>query len=299
MYRWANQEPYDYVAYIDESGDTGLKAVKPLDPQGSSEWLVIGAYVVQRENEREIPGWVNNITQHFRGHQRYGFHFVDLNPAKKRAVCAAMATYPIRVFVIASNKKNMKGYHNPWASQLPSNNWFYCWLTRLLLERITHFVYHHSIRRYGSPRKIKLEYSNRGGLSYGQMDAYYTWLRYRSSAGQLVLPLGDLYWDVMDPSLLEVYAYESRAGLHLADAVAGSFFKAVDRHDTRACDPQFARLLEPRMARWPDSKRGQISGYGLKLMPNWKIARLSSDQAAIFRAFGYPKQWWAPAPNNP
>lgn len=32
---------YEYVAYIDESGDQGLQKVKPLDPGGSSEWLIV------------------------------------------------------------------------------------------------------------------------------------------------------------------------------------------------------------------------------------------------------------------
>ena len=30
-----------YVAYIDEAGDAGLKTVRPLDPSGASEWLIL------------------------------------------------------------------------------------------------------------------------------------------------------------------------------------------------------------------------------------------------------------------
>ena len=45
-----------YVAYIDESGDDGLARVKPLDPDGASEWFVLGSIVMpadpQRENQR-------------------------------------------------------------------------------------------------------------------------------------------------------------------------------------------------------------------------------------------------------
>jgi hypothetical protein len=32
---------YHYVAYVDESGDPGLDTVKPIDPGGASEWLVV------------------------------------------------------------------------------------------------------------------------------------------------------------------------------------------------------------------------------------------------------------------
>ena len=40
--------PVAYVAYIDESGDTGLGLVKkPDDPRGATEWLVLAALVVK------------------------------------------------------------------------------------------------------------------------------------------------------------------------------------------------------------------------------------------------------------
>ena len=298
MLRWKDQISYDYVAYIDESGDPGLRTVKPIDQTGSSEWLVVGATVVSRQSEPEVPSWVDSIVGGFRGHQRRGFHFTDLNDAKKRSACAQIATKPLRIFAVASNKKNMRGYRNPWAEQLSSDNWFYCWLTRLLLERITHFVKADSLKRHKEIRRVKLEYSNRGGLSYAQMNAYYSWLKHRSKGDRLVLPLGDLAWETMDPSLLEVHAHDDRLGLHLADAVAGAFFKACDKHDTGGCNPEFAKLFAPRMARYPDKNGGIISGYGLKLMPKMGIAKLDPDQAEIFRHYGYPKQWWAPAPNN-
>jgi Protein of unknown function (DUF3800) len=35
-----------YIAYIDESGDDGLSKVQPIDPNGASEWFVLGAIVV-------------------------------------------------------------------------------------------------------------------------------------------------------------------------------------------------------------------------------------------------------------
>jgi hypothetical protein len=124
--------PYEYVAYIDESGDPGLARVKGVDENGASEWLILGAIVVRRLNEEETYNWVNHITEGFRGHQRFGIHFTNLNPAKKLLACQRMVQLPLRCFVIASNKKNMKGYNNPFAALIPSKNWFYCWLTRLL-----------------------------------------------------------------------------------------------------------------------------------------------------------------------
>jgi hypothetical protein len=82
--------------------------------------------------------------------------------------------------------------------------------------------------------------------------------------------------------------------LQLADIVASAFFKACDKYDTGGCNPEFAKALRDRMAREPDTKTGQISGFGVKLLPSLKKAKLDPDQAEIFRFYGYPLQWWDP-----
>jgi hypothetical protein len=47
-----NTPDYDYVAYIDESGDQGLQKVKPLDPDGSSERLVVSRLAIRKKSTR-------------------------------------------------------------------------------------------------------------------------------------------------------------------------------------------------------------------------------------------------------
>lgn len=294
--RPTSEEPsapeYGYVAYIDESGDDGLKAVKPLTVPGSSEWLVLSAVVIRAENQSKVPEWANSILSRFRYRQTSQIHFTDLNDAKKAAACDAVSKLDIRCFVVASNKKNMQGYNNPFAGKIPSSNWFYCWLTRVLLERVTGFVAEKAALDPTKPKLLRIEYSARGGLRYSQMNAYYEWMRLKKH--NPYLPWGKICWDVMHPHLMYVYPHYEREGLQLADIVASAFFKACDKHDTGACDPSFAKRLSPRMGRTPDRQDGQIAGYGLKLMPSWRKARLDSDQAEIFKYYGYPKQWWDP-----
>ena len=284
---------YHYVAYIDEAGDDGLRAVKPITVPGSSEWLILSAVVIRAANQSKVPEWVVNIRAGLnRHHQAKGLHFADLSEVNKVATCEEISDLDLRCFVVASNKKNMQGYRNPDAEKIPSQCWFYCWMTRILLERVTRFVLQRSIAEHGEPRYLRLEYSARGGLRYSQMNAYYEWLRMKRH--KPFLPWGKLCFDVMHPKLLRVYPHHQREGLQLADVVASAFFKACDKHDTGACDPQFAKLLRSRMAREPDVRSGQIAGFGVKLLPNMKQAALDPDQAEIFRFYGYPRQWWDP-----
>ena len=291
--------PHHYVAYIDESGDDGLNLVKPVDSNGASEWFILGAMVISAARERQVQTWHQQALKLLGSKQLKEIHFVKLNNARKSTICSYLATLPARYFVLASNKKNMKGYINPFADKIPSKNWFYCWLTRLLLERITNFVHTHSISTYGEAKYLKLQYSNRGGLSIAQMNAYYEWLKYKGSAGRQFLPLGDLKHEVLHRDLIEVFNQKDKLGLQFGDVVASSFLKSCDVYTSGGCDPYFAKLLRPRMARSPDKTSGKIAGYGVKLMPNLKDAKLRPDQQAIFSYYGYPNQWWAPAPSDP
>lgn len=283
---------YGYVAYIDESGDDGLRAVKPLSVPGSSEWLVLSAVVIRAENQSQVPIWLEQVRSTFRSRQASSVHFADLHHASRVTACQTLAGLDARFFVVASNKKNMQGYTNPDAARIPSQCWFYCWMTRVLLERVTRFVLHRAMADHGHARTVRLEFSARGGLRYSQMEAYYEWLKLKRH--NPVLPWGKLCFEVLDRTHLHVYPHWNREGLQLADVVASAFFKACDKHDTGGCDPQYAKLLAPRMAREPDKAGGAISGYGVKLLPSMSKARLDPDQAAIFKHYGYPKQWWDP-----
>ncbi len=283
---------YSYVVYIDESGDDGLKAVKPLTVPGSSEWLILSGVVIKAENQSKTKDWIQRIREELRSKQSPTIHFQKLYPNKKMLACEVLSELEARYFVVASNKKNMQGYHNPDAEKIPSQCWFYCWMTRVLLERVTRYVMYRSMKDYGEPRKLRLEYSQRGGLRYEQMSAYYEWLKMKRT--NPFLPWGKLEWDVLDRDLFFVHPHWEREGLQLADVVASAFFKACDKHDTGECDPRFAKVLKPRMAREPDQISGQISGFGVKLLPNFKKAKLDPDQSEIFRHYGYPKQWWDP-----
>lgn len=288
---------YSYVIYIDEAGDDGLKTIRPIDPNGSSEWLIVSAVVIKASREKEVREWVEGIVSGLWNYHARGLHFKNLNENKRKFVCERLSELSARYFVVCSNKKNMRGYNNPLANEVPSQCWFYNWMTRLLLERITDFVAWHSQKEFGGIKKAKIEFSQRGGLSYPQMNAYFRWISYQGT--NTFLKFGNVNWDVIDYDLLKVYPHYERAGLQLADVVASAFFKACDKHSTGACDPRFAELLRPRIAKFRDKTSETASGYGVKLMPSLSRAKLDADQERIFRFYGYPKQWWAPDLSNP
>lgn len=295
----SNNTDYGYIAYIDEAGDPGLKRVRPRSPVGASEWFIVSAALIPADRESEVDGWIGEIMGAMNSPQMQDLHFSKLTDNRKAIACTMLADRHVRFFMVASNKQNMQGYKNPFASKmttlLPSDNWFYCWMTRVLLERVTDFVVKNSVRKHGSVQKTKLVFSERGGLRYSQMHAYYEWINMKSVGGKipLFIPWGFVDFRCLHRDLLSVYPHREVPALKMPDIVSSAFFRAIDVLYVPRRDATFARLLRPRMAADPLSKL--ISGYGVKLLPNWKALdryNVPSEQREIFREYGYPRQWW-------
>ncbi|MEY9755848.1 DUF3800 domain-containing protein [Bradyrhizobium yuanmingense] len=268
-----------YVAYIDESGDDGVASVRPVDPNGASEWFVLSALVVRVEAQRETV-WVRDILKQVRLEQRRTLHFQPLDDWRRTLVCSKIAELPVRCFAVVSNKANMHGYRNrraEAASVTAGRTWFYWWMTRLLLERVTDFCEQRSYRDYGEPRLVRLEFARRKGLRYGHLQAYLCWLRMQSKADALFLRRGDLKWSVVDPvNQIAAIDNSERAGLQLSDSIASAFYQAVSGPSP---DIAPAVALKPRMAR---GRNGEIFEYGLKLMPDNFLRRSTAEQRQIF-----------------
>lgn len=282
--------PCRFVAYIDESGDTGLHNVRPRSPSGASEWLILSCFLIRAERDSSVPTWVNEIKGQFRNHQRPDLHYSALIPVKKAIACQALATKPCRLFVVMSNKRNIEGYRNP---NLDDGNkaWLYWFMARLLLERVTEYCHLATHDRERGSVVLRIVFSRRGGLRYIDFVNYLRKLQRQSRAGMLVLGQGDLTWSLIDFDEIRVLDHSQRAGLQLADIGAAAFFQAVERNRPAECDPQYAKMLKGVVAR-----RGRSAlSFGIKTMPELSSMDLSQQQREIFEFYGFnPAGWRAP-----
>ena len=280
---------YGYIAYIDEAGDPGLNRVRPLDENGASEWLVLSAIVMKAKREAEVVDWVDRIRTGIGVTQRRHLHYRDLSPSRKLAVTTAMADLPLRAFAICSNKKNMRGYHNPRAAKIPSQQWFYNWCVRLLLERVTAFCDNRALEDYGKREMIKIEFSRRGGHHYSQTRAYHYYLRFQQQGGAIFLQKREPVTKMLSTDLMEDFPHFERAGLQLADAVASSFYQAIDCLGPGGWLPEPAKMLRPVMAK----ENGAVKDFGVALFPTpaWK-AKLTPEQRQRFEYYGYDFGRW-------
>lgn len=274
---------YEYVLYVDEAGDDGLTKVKPIDQNGASEWLVISGLMIRAHDEGNCRKWLDQIRQDIAATQSPTLHFRKLSPSKQRRAAEMLATFPIRVFSVCSNKKNMRGYNNQRASQAGGKQWFYNWVVRIMMERSTNYCADNSFRKLGKHTKMKVVFSARGGHSYGQTKAYWELLRFQEMTGRTYLNWHTMNHEVLSFDLVDYVPHYMHAGLQLADVAASAFYQAVETSSSR-WSPEPAKALSPCMAR----HEGEVCDVGLVLQPHAidKIG-LSRDQRSIFEHYGY------------
>lgn len=281
---------HEFIAYIDESGDPSLKRVRPIDEVGGTEWFVLAAVLIRRDNDTKTLGWVSAINRQLGSSNDQIIHFKDLTDEDKLTASKLVGDLPIRVFAVASNKKNMRGYRNPKAEQFNRQQWFYNWMFRILAERITDYCARFAHDKSLTRKHVKFVFSKTGGHSYSQTAAYTELMKYQARGGRMILQRRTPRWEVMSWKLVEDYPHYKRAGLQLADVAASAFYHAVDNLDTGPCNTSYAEALHTRVA-FDENGR---SDYGLVLQPfpDWK-AEISEDQRSIFRFYGYEflKRW--------
>lgn len=270
-----------YIAYIDEAGDDGLQRVRPADPRAASEWLVLSCLLIKVERERELLPWTKSMIESFGRHQMTHVHFRQLRDDQKLGASRFIADLPVRLFVVASNKQNMRGYNNPVASQARINvtAWFYVWMARILIERVTAYCARRTQRDYGEDRTIRFEFASRGGVKIGDVARYIKYLKDQDEIGAMYHSHWKPRWNVMDFDQILTYPAKARAGLQLSDCVASSFYSALELTASGIVKPEFAISLFPRMAL---SDRDRVYGFGLKVWPHYAPTIVKAEQRPLF-----------------
>jgi hypothetical protein len=144
------------------------------------------------------------------------------------------------------------------AERVRSQQWFYNYCLRLLLERVTEFCYRHAASEHAKGRFLKIVCSERGAHSYAQTSAYQELLKMQAKGGALFLNKRRIRWEVLDWRLAEPASHKSSAGAQLADVVASAFYQAVDtlpptKWNNELPHGTFLEMIEadlPFTARW-------------------------------------------------
>jgi hypothetical protein len=247
------QESKDgFVVYIDESGDEGFRF-----DYGSSRWFVLGSVIIPRARELEVVKLIDNVRDTLNQHRpaqhqipkKKPLHFRDLRHEARKYFAQQIAQAELQTVCVLINKTFINN------SNFNQEQRLYFHAVRLLVERVSWCCHN---------QKAYLVFSNRSSLDYSNLCDYLKYLEenrkklnYRAAPG------------VIDPDKMETFSAGKRLGLQLADAIASSYFYAVEPSPYGLTEEAYARILFPRAYR---SENGEVWDYGIKLFPKEAVA---------------------------
>jgi Protein of unknown function (DUF3800) len=259
----------EFIAYIDESGDEGLGKLRVEGPTGQSKWLALGAAVVSLENDRSMPAWRNEVLDLFPFKRRQDLHFRNLNHDQAVATCHHLATKPIGICVVASNKITLLDSEKLDVFKKPQH--LYNYLVRFLLERVTTSVVKALKRGNLDKGRLHLVFSRRSNTDYKSMKEYLELMR---DGKELFRPVRSVLWDVLDLNDLRVQNHANRAGLQIADVVTSATTRALEPNIYGYCESRYALSLKQRYIKHD----GKIENCGLTIIPPRNKNPLTEEQ---------------------
>lgn len=284
---------HHYTLFIDEAGDDKVDRLKPDSPDGNSEWLCLGGYLVRAEHEPDLGRRRDEILLSFGGQKGGVLHYRNLKPKNRLLAAQKLAShdYPARGFVVCSYKKTMIGHHNERAASASGNprDVLFNFVGRLLLERVTHYLVNSAPRHGIRDPVLRIVMASRKGHHFGQFKAYLAQLMYQAVAGTTFLNTREIKANVLRWNEIDRATASQVAGLQLADVLVSAFFQSIERASPHYGD-KVARCLLPLMAERatrpgvPKSRANE----GVTFYPAGKVAKLLTDeQGEFFAHFGY------------
>ena len=283
-----------FYLFIDEAGDEGLDRIRPVDPNGSSEYFVLCGVLVRASRYQELVQSFNAIKPTIGLTANDQIHFRDLDEDQKLSVISALSKLRVGLIAIVSNKRNMRRYRNLRceAKNLEFSrgryrprkyNWFYNGLFRYLLERASAECKRWTHRAYGEVRSVRIVFSNRKDISNAQTGAYLLKLRTERRDRSYFNNKRQIDWSVVDAFDMKTLRPKEVVGLQIADCAASAIFRALDEAWFGNARPRYLELLRNKFVRNASTPRD----YGFKLLPDGFRGPLSKNQRRALESVGY------------
>jgi hypothetical protein len=269
--------PTSFKVYVDESGDEGFSF-----GHGSSSWFILSAVIIRSADDQDAVKLVDTVRRRLDRPEKKPLHFRDLRHEHRLLFAYEVTQQPLRAVVVLVHKPSL---NEPETFRERYRLYFYT--TRYLLERVSWYCRDHRAARDTGDGTADIAFSNRSGMSYDELRGYLSMLKARTTMSDIRVD-----WSVIRPDQVTAFSPGRRMGLQVADAVAGSFFYAVEPNRYGFTEDRYARMLRPIVYHY----RGRYLGYGLKLWPREVETRLSSDERLTWIRSEYATETAGPGP---
>lgn len=233
--------------YIDESGDEGFSFG---GENHSSEYFVLSAVIAKRQVDLENVRLVEEVRRLLNRPPKKPLHFRDLKHHHKRPYLDLIGKANLKTANVVVHKPSLS---NP--ETFKERYVLYFYLVRYLLERVSWYCRDNKLGADPGDGTAKIIFSNRSGMSYQELVDYMDLLRTRDDVR--------IHWPAIDSSKILAFSSGKRAGLQIADAVAGSVYSAVEKDQYGFFETQYLEMISGSLYR----HNGAVLSYGLKFFP--------------------------------
>ncbi len=253
----AKNKNYSFVAYIDESGKDDFN-------YSSDEWFVLSALIVRKSDRLNLVKERNEIIKKA-GLKAKCLHMSKIRTEDtKRFIVKSVGNINGVTFIsILANKFHFMDN----GTNYKEKNMFYWELGKYLVERISQYCSKSSGRIQEGNGKVKIIFSKRGGMNYGDFQKYLFHIQKCDLAEKINNPSifsSSIKWEAIDIGNVESINHIKDAGLQLVDVVAYSVFKSVQKNRYDMVNIELISLLKKNTFK---NKNGYI-GKGIKIIPN-------------------------------
>lgn len=254
-----------YTVFIDESGEPGIRTVREENQSGASPYMVMGACLARNEDLRELNEVINDITATI----GKPIHCNKLNHNQKMYVTKRIAKLDVKFFGIISLKSTLGTYRKSIGN---SHFLYYNKCSQYLLEKIGLFMKQHEI----SADELEIVFED-ANMDYAALQNFI--VRCQESPHNKNVE-----------NLLHIDAYRMRAVsknseplLCLADVVAHSLYKCVEKNDKNYNTPETTYLNEIVGNFFRCTETGRVLDFGIKPIHSLRQVRMDEPIISYFR----------------
>ena len=219
--------------------------------KGSSEWFVLSAVITRKDTDLNTVKLVDNIRQTLGRTDKAPLHFRKLKHEHRLPFVAEIAKARLRAISILVHKPSIREQAN-----FTPRYHLYFYASRYLFERISWCCRDNRQSEDRGDGTAEIIFSNRAGMSYDELRNYLDILKTQ--------PKVTIDWSVIRNDQIMAYPHDKRMGLQIADAVASSFYYAVQRTRQGFMEDRYARMLKSVVYQYEKSCRN----YGVKFWPS-------------------------------
>ncbi|WP_437828809.1 DUF3800 domain-containing protein [Sorangium sp. So ce1153] len=252
-----------FKVYIDESGDEGFRF-----DRGSSEWFVLSAVITRAEYDIPTVQLLDEVRTIIGRKPKQQLHFRDLKHHHRIPYVSKIASGRLRTVNILVHKPSL-------SSATFAEGRLYFYTARYIVERISWFCRDMRLPGDSGDGIADITFSNKSGMSYDDFRSYMRNLRDANKSGY---SSNSVHWAAIDPDRIEAQPHAKRMGLQIADAVASSFYAALEPK-YGFIEDRYAKILQPVVYayKYPDGREKQYN-YGFKLWPREAEAVAESNK---------------------